>query len=93
MKRLHGIRSIASLVLLTIGVAGCATDELASEAASVETAPIIVNSTCPVMGSPVDPEVTTASYNGMAVGFCCEGCVDGWAAMADDEKDAFLAGL
>ena len=83
----------AALLLASLAfLGGCASDSAAYDtAASVDAAPVIVNANCPIMGSPVDSEVTTASYNGMAVGFCCEGCVGEWDAMSDEAKEEFLA--
>ncbi len=42
-------------------------------AAGCGTTPEIVQTTCPVMGGPIDPNVYT-EYKGKRVYFCCKGC-------------------
>ena len=49
-----------------------------------------VNSKCPMMGDPVDPEVTV-SYAGKNVGFCCSDCIGEWNKLGDAEKATRLA--
>lgn len=34
----------------------------------------IFNAVCPVMGKPVDVELTTVEYQGKLIAFCCAGC-------------------
>ncbi|MDF1840424.1 MAG: hypothetical protein P1U77_03255 [Rubripirellula sp.] len=29
----------------------------------------------------------TAEYNGQTIGFCCDGCPQGWAKLTDEEKE------
>ena len=37
----------------------------------------IINTTCPVMGGKVSPDTEyRVEYEGMAIGLCCEGCVN-----------------
>lgn len=47
----------------------------AQEEAEGDRQPSIVNAICPVMGNPIDPEVTT-DLDGERYAFCCAGCID-----------------
>ena len=53
------------------------------------------NTTCPIMGSKIDPaKVTkelTREYKGQTVTFCCAECPPVWDSLSDTEKDAKLA--
>ncbi|MAY74488.1 MAG: hypothetical protein CMJ31_07265 [Phycisphaerae bacterium] len=85
------IAAVALGSLATVGVtAGCASNG-ANATASNELAVQPVNEVCPIGGHDVVPSVGTVSYMGKEVGFCCEGCLDGWQAMTPAEKDAALA--
>jgi len=56
--------------------------------------PAVVNTTCPLMGSRIDPAKVPANlyrqYKGKGVGFCCGGCPLAWDKLSDAEKDAKL---
>ncbi len=54
----------------------------------------VVNATCPMMGSKIDPakvtEPLTRSFDGKQVGFCCGGCPAKWDALSDADRQAKL---
>ncbi|MEE2935978.1 MAG: hypothetical protein VYA84_08285 [Planctomycetota bacterium] len=79
--------------LLIFSLAGCAptdsqTDQSASNAASsIDTTSVVfANTKCPMMGGKPTAELT-AEYNGQTIGFCCDGCPQGWAKLTDEEKE------
>jgi len=77
------------IVMLAAGLSsallvGC-TDETTSSAGAGEAA----NTYCPIMGSKIDGETST-EWNGKKIGFCCPPCVDEWAEMTDEERQAAL---
>lgn len=83
MKNLTAALTVTASLLLT----GCGS---VADRAQVEApAAAAINTTCPVMGEEIDPEVTT-SYNGATVAFCCKGCVSDWNEMSEDERNAFV---
>ena len=49
-----------------------------------------LNSTCPIMGAPIDPnkvtEELTREYKGGRVAFCCAGCPKMWDKLTDEQK-------
>lgn len=57
--------------------------------------PKFVNSKCPLMDSPINPDKVTKNlireYKGQKVAFCCSKCLPKWDKLTDAEKDAKLA--
>lgn len=57
--------------------------------------PKFANATCPIMGSPINPDKVTKNlirdYKGQKVAFCCAGCPASWDKLSDAKKDAKLA--
>jgi RND family efflux transporter MFP subunit len=53
-----------------------------------------INTRCPIMGTPIDPEAVPDSlirqYKGHNVAFCCPGCPAQWDALSDAQKDSRL---
>lgn len=77
--------------LLLLIAAASLTACQSSEKSTAQAASMgVINDRCPVMNEPVADGVTT-DYEGVTIGFCCPGCIDGWKAMSDDDKDAFIA--
>jgi hypothetical protein len=75
---------LAPIVLVLAAALACST--------SVEEgAPSFINANCPGMGEAVDPEVASYDWNGKQVGFCCNGCIEDFAGLSEDEKVAALA--
>ena len=53
-----------------------------------------INASCPIMPDhAVSADGGTVEYKGDTIGFCCEGCIDGWNEMSDDEKAAYVASV
>ncbi len=93
-----------SMIVIALIFAGCNdahdhgsndghhTDETAVED-TVQTSGII-NSTCPIMKSKIDPtkvpESLTRKWKGQTVGFCCAGCPAAWDKLNETEKDKKL---
>jgi hypothetical protein len=54
----------------------------------------VVNVTCPIMGTTIDPanvpDGLIREYKGQKVGFCCGACPGAWDQLTDAEKDAKL---
>ena len=52
------------------------------------------NATCPMMGSPIDPENVVPElvrlHKGKKVAFCCGGCPAAWDKLSEAQKDAKL---
>jgi hypothetical protein len=65
-------------------------DKKAKLAAAMEKGPAVVNAKCPMTGSPVDKSVTTRTFEGKTVGFCCGNCPPAWDKLSDAEKKAKL---
>ena len=53
------------------------------------------NVSCPIMGSPINPEKVgenlVRDYEGQKIAFCCGGCPNQWDKLTNAEKDAKLA--
>ena len=53
-----------------------------------------INSTCPIMGSKIDPakitESLTREFDGKKVALCCGGCPGQWDKLSDADKKAKL---
>lgn len=58
--------------------------------AEAEMGPQTANALCPQMGSEVTAEGGTVEWNGMTIGFCCEGCPQKFEALDDAGKTAAL---
>ena len=56
--------------------------------------PKFANISCPIMGSPINPDKVAENlirdYKGQKVAFCCGGCPGQWDKLTDAEKDAKL---
>ncbi len=82
------IRTLPAL-LLVLTFAGCNGD--GEEATSQPASMGALNDTCPIMGGDVDPNADTVSYNGVTVGFCCNGCPAKFNAWSDQQKMDYVA--
>jgi hypothetical protein len=67
-------------------IAGCS-----DQPAALPSTPLseTINTTCPIMGGEVSPEIVV-SWNNKKVGFCCPPCIEQWNELSDDEKTAKL---
>ncbi len=56
----------------------------------------VVNTTCPIMGEPIDsdavPAELTRTWQDKTIGFCCAGRPEKWDELSDEQKQAKLAG-
>ena len=56
--------------------------------------PVFANTTCPIMGSRINPAKVTADlvrdYQGQKVAFCCAGCPSAWDKLSARQKQAKL---
>lgn len=94
---------LTAAATLTAGVVGCAssTDTAASNGASngastggeARLASGPVNTVCPIGGHEVNPEIGTVMFQGKEVAFCCEGCLEAWPEMSDDDRSEALASV
>ncbi|MCA8998709.1 MAG: hypothetical protein KDA80_17040 [Planctomycetaceae bacterium] len=83
--------SVLSLSVVFAAVAaGCSDSSMETGNASA-TAAVPVNEKCPIMGGKVSEDASTVEWNGMTIGFCCDGCDDKFLALSDEEKAEKLA--
>ncbi len=90
------IKSMAcvAVVLASLGLLGCGEEEPSPPPLpAVEGAEqaAVANTTCPIMGTEVDPSIETRTYKGVRIGFCCAGCPQSWDQLSEQQKDAKLA--
>jgi len=87
----------AACVGLTLLAGGCRKESSTPPAGTSTTqgAAVFVNSTCPIMGTPIDPAKVTPDlvreYKGQKVAFCCGTCPPQWDKLTDADRDAKLA--
>jgi hypothetical protein len=71
-------------------------DHAQADAEDVEMV-AVVNDTCPIMQSPIDPDAVrislTRGYEGKKVGFCCAGCPEQWDDLSEEQKAQKLAAV
>jgi hypothetical protein len=88
------------LALSIFALAGCSEEAEPKKTPTETTAAaapraVVVNTTCPIMGNPVDPSKVPDSlyrtYKKQGVGFCCGGCPKKWDALSDSDKASKLA--
>ena len=75
-------KSLFFALLLLVAVTACSEASAAADT---------VNQTCPMMGDAVTAEGGTVEWQGMTIGFCCEGCGPKFAALPEDEQKQKLA--
>ncbi len=79
--------------VLVAGLTACSEKQKAGGEAAKTVA--CVNSTCPMMGNPIDPAKVpvslTREFYGQKVGFCCGDCLPAWDKLTDNQKAAKLA--
>ena len=78
---------------LAVTLVGCKSDDAGEPTTMAAVSMSAVNDTCPIMGGDVDPNATTASFEGATVGFCCNRCVSKWDTKSDAEKREFIAAV
>lgn len=96
---------ILALGVSAFGLVGCQSTQCATkgdgaaccgdgacEEGDAATISQVSNTTCPVSGGAVKSSVSTVSFEGKEVGFCCGGCAEKFAKMTDAEKTAALGG-
>ncbi len=95
-KRNH-VMLLALFVVSAFGVGllvGC-EDKGAKSTEAEAVTELVINSTCPMMGSAMDPAKVSADltreFKGKKIGFCCGKCPAKWDDLSDEEKDAKLA--
>lgn len=49
------------------------------------------NTHCPIMGHEVSPDGGSTQWKDKTIGFCCEGCIDDWNELTEEQKAAKLA--
>ena len=76
---------------LTMFVVGCKKEETTPAAPAAK----FVNSSCPLLGSKIDPanvpDTLTRDFKGQKVAFCCADCLPKWDELSDTDKAAKLA--
>jgi len=78
--------------LIAMGASGCSENQTQPAAPSAK----VVNATCPIMGTTLDPANVPAGltrvHEGQKVGFCCAECLAAWDKLTDAGKTAKLKG-
>ena len=81
------------------GIIPCSAGGQRTDAKAVpggEEPQAFVNVTCPMMGSPIDPNNVAPElvrmYKGEKVAFCCGGCPVAWDKLPEAQKEAKLQG-
>jgi len=81
--------AVIALAAGALAMTGCKSEQKASTgaapAATVKSASY-VNKRCPMSGEPVSGEVSTVSYQGKNVGFCCNSCAGKFNNLTDAQK-------
>ncbi len=81
----------AAMVVLAAGCSAPARETATGTPAGDEA---FVNVTCPMMGSPIDPNNVTPElvrmHKGKKVAFCCGGCPAAWDKLSEAQKEAKL---
>lgn len=86
-----GDEDATAVLAIGFGARECQLDILPHlKQSSSKSAKSIINSKCPLMDDPADPEVTV-TYKAKVIGLCCEDCIDDWAKLSTAEKDQHLA--
>ena len=85
-------RVLSSFVIFSLVlVFGCETSSPSDGSRSrIPPAQAAVNTTCPIMGGPVDPQRTIV-FEGRPVAFCCQDCMLQWISMSSPDQHAALA--
>jgi YHS domain-containing protein len=86
-KRMQISIAVLLVGVLIIGFAGCKGDSetktepnaAAQIGGGTSTTSPVAQTTCPIMGKPIDKAVS-ADYQGQKVYFCCAGCIDKFKA-------------
>jgi YHS domain-containing protein len=89
--------TVASLALLS-GCASKACCDDSGEKAAQKTADgkvVVINTMCPIGGDDFGSKERSSdlarTYNGKAIGFCCDHCVQKFDKMSDEKKQATVA--
>lgn len=86
-----GDEDATAVLVIGFGARECQLDiQPHLKQSSSKSAKSIINSKCPLMDDPADPEVTV-TYKAKVIGLCCEDCIDDWAKLSTGEKDQHLA--
>jgi len=84
--------ALAELAKAQALLTGCHKKMATKEAQTIPAG--IVNKTCPMMDSKLDPakvpEELTRVFQGQKVGFCCAGCPVAWDKLTNEQKQAAL---
>jgi len=81
-------RSVACISLaLGLALGACKGTEPTTQASGQAE---IVNKTCPIMGSAIDPDGATATVGMYKVGFCCPGCIDDFHAWDQAKQEQYV---
>ena len=63
--------------------------------ASASAGARVINTTCPIMGTRIDPAsvppALVREFGGSKIGFCCAGCPSRWDALPDAKKSEIAA--
>jgi hypothetical protein len=90
-----GLVVVAGVLALAGGINGCKKEAEESVKIAAPSPPVVVNATCPMMGTVIDPANVPDSlireFEGKKVGFCCAGCPAAWDKLEGEAKRQKLA--
>jgi hypothetical protein len=76
------------------GKGGACKEPAVTDEAKPAPQPAVINTKCPIMGTPIDPKNVPAGlyriHKGQGVGFCCAGCPAAWDTLTEVQKDEKL---
>ena len=84
-----GEEDFTAVMMVAFGNMVCRLPIGVSEAEEEEIPRGIINTICPLMEDPVEPDYVVL-HRGYNIGFCCEICFEDWEEMGTAERDEIL---
>ena len=83
-------KSISLIVIATLFSFGCDSAQKQDQTASA-VSPGMVNDACPISSRPLKTGCPTSTWDGVTLGFCCNGCKKRFDSMDVAQKNAEIA--
>ena len=85
-------KSISLIVIATLFSFGCDSAQKQDQTASA-VSPGMVNDACPISSKPLKTGCPTSTWDGVTLGFCCNGCKKRFDSMDVAQKNAEVENL
>ena len=85
-------KSISLIVIATLFSFGCDSAQKQDQTASA-TSPGMVNDACPMTSKTLKAGCPTTTWDGVTLGFCCNGCKSAFEAQTPAQKNAEVKNL